>query len=252
MKITAKTHVGMVRDKNEDCYFVDEIDNRIFIVADGMGGHLSGEIASKMAVETAVELMKEKFSTDSEPKEEIIVQWIHEVIEKTNEAVYRKSFDDEKYMGMGTTFVFVIIDRLKVYIAHVGDSRAYLLEENSIVQITRDHTLVQALVDSGSITLEESKVHPKRNIIMRALGTNRDMEVDIHVLSRPKSGAVLLMCTDGLTGVVEDNEIVEIFVESEIDKACDSLIELANKRGGHDNITVLAVEFTEDTIGGND
>lgn len=252
MKIAARSHVGKVREQNEDSFYIDEKDQSVFIVADGMGGHQAGEIASNMAVETAASLLKERVSSNDHVTHELLMEWLEEILDKTNEQVYKKSFEDEKYFGMGTTLVMAVLVDQKAYIANVGDSRAYLLKENKMVQITKDHTLVQALVDEGTITQAEARVHPKRNILTRALGTNRVMQADVYTVDHMEDGTILMMCTDGLTGAVKDDEINRILNVSGVDNGCDTLIELANERGGHDNITVVAIQFTDGTTGGND
>jgi len=250
MQIIAKTHVGMVRDNNEDCFFADNDNHEVFIVADGMGGHLAGEIASNTAVETALKLIKDKMASVSDVTSELMIHWLNEVVEKTNEVVYRKSFDDDKYTGMGTTMVMVVIKKEHLYIAHIGDSSAYLIKDSKIEQITKDHTLVQALVDSGSITMEEARMHPKRNILTRALGTNLTTKVDVFAIEKIEAESILLMCTDGLTGNITDEEINRILNSDGIAEGSDSLITLANERGGQDNVTLLIVQFADDVVGG--
>lgn len=250
MKVVAKTHVGMVREKNEDSYYVDNEKQEVFIVADGMGGHLSGEVASKMAVEFAANLIKEKIESVSEITSELMLEWITEVVDKTNDAVYRKSFDDEKFTGMGTTLVMVINREKNLYFGHVGDSRAYIIKGEEITQVTKDHTLVQALVDSDSITMEQARVHPKRNIITRALGTNLTTKVDVFKIDKIETDTILLMCTDGLTGNITDEEICRILNSDGIERGSELLIDLANKRGGQDNVTLLIIQFTDEASGG--
>jgi len=250
MKIAARTHVGMVREKNEDSYYIDEKERKLFVVADGMGGHQAGEIASNMTVETIAVLFREKLN--GQGSLDNAKETIDGIIDKANEVVYRKSFEDDKFSGMGTTLVMAVYQDDKIYIGHVGDSRAYLLKDNDMKQITKDHTLVQALVDNGTITSEEAKMHPKRNVLTRALGTNRAIDIDVYTVDEFENESILILCTDGLTGAVSDEEINRIFKSSGVDNGCDSLIELANERGGYDNITIVAIEFTNESSGGND
>ncbi|KMT21455.1 Stp1/IreP family PP2C-type Ser/Thr phosphatase [Clostridium cylindrosporum] len=226
------THVGMVRDINEDSILTFKNDEfYLLIVADGMGGHSGGEIASEIAVTSIKDFIENSFSVYPN-KEELI----REAILLANKRIYEKSLNDSDLKGMGTTITISLILKNDVYIGHVGDSRAYLLKGEIMHQITEDHSYINELLKKGAITEEEAKVHPMKNIITRAVGTDRYIVIDTYEGSLNK-GDTLIMCSDGLTRHVTDNEILEI-VKSE-DNQVESLLNLANARGGKDNISII-------------
>jgi protein phosphatase len=236
------TDVGMVRDNNQDSYFVPvNEDIPLFVVADGMGGHKAGEIASNMAIN----IIKDTFlKLKILPMDEIsITKLIEQSIKEANEKIYLRSIEKEAYSGMGTTVTLAYIINRKLCIGHVGDSRAYLFKDENLIQITEDHSLVNELVKNGSITLEEAKTHPQRNIITRAVGTSETIEMDI-VVREYEEGNILLLCSDGLTSMVKDSQIQDILSkEKNIQKACENLVSLSNDNGGYDNTTVIAIKF---------
>ena len=236
------TDVGMVRDNNQDSYFVSvNEDIPLFVVADGMGGHKAGEIASNMAIN----IIKDTFlKLKTLPMDEIsITKLIEQSIKEANEKIYLKSIEKEAYSGMGTTVTLAYIINRKLCIGHVGDSRAYLFKGENLIQITEDHSLVNELVKNGSITLEEAKTHPQRNIITRAVGTSETIEMDI-VVREYEEGNILLLCSDGLTSMVKDSQIQDILSkEKNIQEACENLVSLSNDNGGYDNTTVIAIKF---------
>ena len=242
MNVSALTDVGLVRNNNEDSFYKStDFDLPLFVVADGMGGHNAGETASKMAIEIVKKYFVEnKNSLNSEKR---LISIIKDSIKEANEKIYKLSKDDKLCSGMGTTITLAYILGGKIYIGHVGDSRAYIINNSHICQITEDHSLVQELVKSGSITIEECKTHPQRNMITRAVGTSEDIEVDI-IIKTFNQNDILFICSDGLSNMVNDNDIIHIFNnESLIKKACENLIKKAKDNGGKDNITVIAIEL---------
>ncbi|MFY9199092.1 MAG: Stp1/IreP family PP2C-type Ser/Thr phosphatase [Acutalibacteraceae bacterium] len=240
MKIVAKTDAGKVRKSNQDSYAAGELPNGVAwaVVCDGMGGSAGGNIASSTAVKMISEQItsgyREGMSTLS--IENILVT----AITNANISIFDMSQANEELKGMGTTVVAAIIANNVVYIAHAGDSRAYLVSEDGIKQITKDHSVVQAMVETGELTPEQAKIHPRKNLITRALGVNEDIKIDFceQVFSNDN---VLLMCTDGLTNYVEADDIYNITSSGKYYEFADKLVELANNNGGGDNITVVVV-----------
>ncbi len=243
MKIAAQSHVGVVRNNNEDSYYADLLKERVFVVADGMGGHLAGEVASQMAVGIVSETINDQIDQIDLTSEDAIVKLMTESVKVANAEIYRKSKNSDELFGMGTTITMAVIIDGNVYIAHVGDSRAYFVRDHKILQATRDHTLVQELVNKGDITVEEAKVHPRRNMLMRAVGTDRNVTSDIYRIDNLEDNDTMLLVSDGLTTLVTDDEIRDIAMSLEVDELCTKLIDLANSRGGFDNITIVAVRF---------
>ncbi len=240
MKIVAKTDAGKVRKSNQDSYAAGELPNGVAwaVVCDGMGGSAGGNIASSTAVKMISEQItsgyREGMSTLS--IENILVT----AITNANISIFDMSRANEELKGMGTTVVAAIIANNVVYIAHAGDSRAYLVSEDGIKQITKDHSVVQAMVETGELTPAQAKTHPRKNLITRALGVNEDIKIDFceQVFSNDN---VLLMCTDGLTNYVETDDIYNITSSGKYYEFADKLVELANDNGGGDNITVVVV-----------
>lgn len=246
------TDVGVVREANEDSYFVQEWNYvsqtsknsyGIFIVADGMGGAKAGELASALATKETANVINKHFEKLQE-KEDIDVGNIFEIgIKKANSIIYNTAKRNPEYSGMGTTITGVIIYKGQAYFGHVGDSRAYLINNDGIDKITRDHSLVGRLLELGQITEEEAEVHPQRNLIYRSLGSYPNVEVDLYQRQfRP--GDRILLCSDGLLEHVKDDEIYQIVKESNnLTSACHHLINLANIRGGEDNTTIIIIEM---------
>ncbi len=239
MEIGVKTDAGKVRSNNQDAHYVNY---PLFIIADGMGGHKAGEVASSMAVD----IISSDFINnpiDITYDDEYIVAKIRNSIYKANEEIYNNSIKDYDYSGMGTTVTLAYIVENKVFIGHVGDSRAYIYRNDELSQITEDHSLVEQLIKNGSISKEEARYHPQRNIITRAVGTSEDIEVDVTIISK-NNGDILLLSTDGLTNMVEDSEIETIIkLYDDVQTICDELVKLSNDKGGYDNITVIAIKF---------
>lgn len=236
--------VGCIRELNEDCFCIhgfDSEENRGFcILADGMGGHNAGEVASQNAVKFIAEEMQ-KLLDDKDEKE--IPGRLCRAVEGANEKVYRMSEENAIHSGMGTTAVVTFISDGVAYIANVGDSRAYAIRKDEIAQITTDHSVVEELVMSGTITKEEARVHPQKNIITRAIGTDIRVRVDVFEYDYAP-GDTMFMCSDGLTGMLSDDEIREIVKESDgSEETARRLVESAKDNGGLDNITVICIKF---------
>ncbi len=231
--IYGQTDVGVVRTLNEDSfYFETTPSGYVMIVADGMGGHNGGEVASKLAVDSIRQYMSQN-DIFSDPEVSL-----RQAINYANDVVYSAATEQVELEGMGTTLVVAVGNEKSVCVANVGDSRAYLVSKNKITQITKDHSFVNELVKKGVLTKEEAKKHPKSNIILKALGLESDVYPDIFILDKKKTDKVLL-CTDGLTGMVSDEEILDVMTQFSKKNACAELVRLAKEHGGTDNITVV-------------
>ena len=242
------SHIGKVRKNNEDCCKGEIIPTKsgdigIFAIADGMGGHNKGEVASELAVDNIVRFLKNNLIQNEHVKINYIDDILKQAYNNVNSIIYKKSKDDEICTGMGTTLTTVIIHKGKVYIANVGDSRCYMLHDGEFEKITRDHSLVEELIAKHAITEEEAKTHPNRNIITRALGTEQIILVDIYKKDINKDDKVLL-ATDGLTGFVDKSEINEIISkDEEVEIIAENLINKANELSGKDNVSVILVNY---------
>jgi len=240
VRFGVKSDKGIVRDINEDSFNVLAGYPNVpisFIIADGMGGHNSGEVASQMAVDFVSNYIME--SPEAFTDEKRISEAICDVIEKANSKIFSVSSEQNENTGMGTTLVMAILCGKKIYFGHVGDSRAYVLREGIINQITTDHSFIEELVKNGSISRKEAMTHPKRNLITRALGCYEKIEVDIYTCN-VKENDVYILCTDGLTNLIEDSDMKDILENfDDPEAACSELVGLANSRGGDDNITVI-------------
>ncbi len=227
------TDVGQKRELNEDSFAFEKLKKGyIMIVSDGMGGHNAGEVASAMAVEKIREFCAEQ-DMFSNPE-----MMLRKAVSYANEAIYAASVEHAEMYGMGATLVVALGCGKKVFIANVGDSRAYLITKEQLTQITQDHSFVFELVKSGLITPEEAKTHPRRNEIIKALGIAPDVFPDIFSIEVQRTDK-LLLCTDGLTEVVSDQEIFETVNRLSRQAACEALVRMANQNGGPDNITVV-------------
>lgn len=233
MRIKCKTDKGMVRESNQDYILTLKGKNYVLLItADGMGGHKAGEIASKIASISIRDFIFKNFSVYNDTEE-----LIRDAIISSNKIVFNKSIEDNSLNGMGTTITCCLIKGNKLYLGHVGDSRAYIVNEKGIIKITQDHSFVQELIDNGSITENEALRHPQRNLITRAIGTDKHVVVDTKIENLMDNDLIIL-CTDGLTTYVSSEEIFEIVKEKKED-AVYELIDLANSRGGSDNISVI-------------
>jgi protein phosphatase len=232
---TGRTDVGRVREVNEDDFLVGDT---VVAVADGMGGHLAGEVASRTALEPLQRLDGTAF-TDAETA----LEALRDAVVHANATVWQLAEDEPTYRGMGTTLTAALVEGRRLHLAHVGDSRAYLLRDGVFSQLTDDHTLVQHLVDEGQITRDEADSHPQRAIITRAIGVAPDTEVDAISLEL-EFGDQILLCSDGLTGTVDDHGIAaELRRGDDPDTTVTRLIEAANTGGGPDNITVVVLRY---------
>lgn len=248
MKISAygTTDVGKLREINEDSFviggFNDEEALGYALLADGMGGHNAGEVASSTAVNT---VKQELEKTLDEKEHDKIIYNILSSIDYANKKVFELSIHDANKAGMGSTFVAAYIVEDKLYVANIGDSRAYLITNGEAIQITVDHSVVQELVEAGSITPEEAAVHPDKNIITRALGTEALVDADLYEYSL-KDGDCILLCSDGLCEMVHENVFPEILEKSkDLEEAANELVKTANENGGRDNITVVILKCFE-------
>ena len=241
MQLGAVTDVGMCRKINEDNYYaMPDGDFPYAIIADGMGGHKAGEFASRFTVEVVKEALAE---SSEETPEAMIIQ----AITSANRKLLETAKQDRQLSGMGTTMVVATVIDRTLYFANVGDSRLYLLNDE-IKQLSKDHSLVQEMVRLGGIKQEDAKNHPDKNIITRAIGAKEQVEVDFYEY-RLKKGDIVLMCTDGLSNMVEDTEILHIVKGSrDIVEAVEELINKANENGGKDNIGIVAVDAFADEV----
>lgn len=235
MRYAALSETGEVRDNNEDSYYAD---GHIFAVADGMGGHRAGEIASAAAIE-------EFLAYESENRGSYPLERMRGGILAANRAVYSMALNNPGLEGMGTTFTAALLEG-DVYLGHVGDSRAYLLRKRELTLLTRDHSLVDRMVREGHITQLEARFHPQRNVILRALGISDRLEVDVDSIA-VRAGDRILLCSDGLTTAVEDRELLQILSgDREPERLCRGLVDAAIDRGGMDNVTVIVIELGEE------
>ena len=244
MKTFSITDVGMVRQVNQDYVFttgkpLGSLQN-LFVVADGMGGHQAGDYASKCTVEV---MIKEIAKSEGEDIERVLVK----AIKSANREIIKEASSDEHLKGMGTTVVVATVKEQMLYFANVGDSRLYLINQG-IQQLSKDHSLVEEMVRLGGIKPEEAKHHPDKNIITRAIGAKADVDVDFYE-HRLKRGDIILMCTDGLSNMVEDEELFHIVQGSrDIVEAGEMLVEAAKENGGTDNIGVVLFEPFADEV----
>ena len=240
MILSKRSDVGLVRSMNQDACACGEFPDGMAwaVVCDGMGGAASGDVASTTAVRILSERIQSSYREGMQANS--IRSVLFSAIEAANTVVFEMSRSNPAFEGMGTTVVAAIIRQDAVYVAHAGDSRAYRITENGIAQLTRDHSMVQAMVDRGQITPSEAKDHPRKNIITRALGV--DSRILIDFCEEPfEPNDVLLICTDGLTNMVEDEEIFRLAKQTPAGELPDQLVSLANRNGGVDNVTVVTI-----------
>lgn len=245
MRIAQLSDTGLVRPINEDSIY-SSTKKDLFIVADGMGGHQGGEVASKTAVNKIKYYIRNKYDIYSK-NQTGFTKLICDSINYASKAVFEISKKDSDLYGMGTTIIVCLVYNDVFYIGHVGDSRVYLIN-NKIKQITKDHSLVQELLDNRVITKEEAINHPHKNVITRAVGTQESVKADIFTL-KLKDKEKILLCTDGLTNMVEDEKILDKVNKYPPKKAAELLLEEANNSGGVDNISIMIIE-NRNNIGG--
>lgn len=244
------TDVGQRRDHNEDALLVDERLG-LFVVADGMGGHAGGGTASRLAVETlqaairhARESEPEAFGSDAAVEDSPVPDILREGVEEACAVIYRAAQADPDLAGMGTTVTAALVDHRTAYVAHVGDSRCYLVREGRIYQVSDDHSLVNEQLKAGAISADEARNSRFKNIITRSVGFEQEVQVDLLGVELQGDDRVVICC-DGLSNLVEDPEILRIVEESDLGEAPARLVALANERGGDDNITVIVVRASE-------
>jgi protein phosphatase len=248
----AQSDVGRKRKGNEDAVFLND-EQRLYVVADGMGGHAAGEVASRVAVDAIAEFVELTggnqeitwpFGLDDTISYE--GNRLKTAVRHANTRVIEATRESAEYEGMATTVAAVLVDGDIANLAHVGDSRIYLWNGEKVEQLTRDHSWVNEQIENGAISPEQARSHPLRNVVTRALGGRADLVVDIQS-RRMAPGDMLLICSDGLTTMVSDDSIARILRESEGDvaRATTSLVNEANERGGEDNITVVLLKFEE-------
>lgn len=239
MKIYSKIDKGVVRNSNQDAYFAGEIsqDVTFAVVCDGMGGAKAGNVASTAAVKSISEYIANSYRSNMSLDD--ITKMLRNAIISANIEIYDMAAQNEQLQGMGTTVVAAVVRNGNAVVANVGDSRVYLVDDN-ITQLTTDHSIVQTLIESGKITAEDAKVHPRKNVITRALGAESDVAVDIAEYNLSENNT-LLLCTDGLTNFVSEEDILKTFKENDISVVSEKLVELANEGGGGDNITAVTL-----------
>jgi len=236
-----KSDKGKLRKANEDffaCQKIEKIDGDeyLFVVADGMGGHQAGDVASKLGTVTFVHRYGELREANTP-----IPEALRESISRANEEILEKATADLKKRGMGTTFSAVVLTDMKAHIVHVGDSRIYITRDNEIVRLTTDHTFVEKMVEEGRLTQEEARDHPQKNILYMSLGARQSFVPEVSESFNLKKGDILVLCSDGLNNMVTDAQIKEYVTNHPPQKAVEKLIKLANENGGIDNITLLVI-----------
>ena len=267
VSVFAKTDVGKTRDHNEDTFLVADLTNRraslqpdvrehevgnkgsLFMVADGMGGAAAGEVASEMATAAIYEHLTNTWIVESETTPRQFAYRLREAVERANTKIHAYAREHPDLKGMGTTTTAVGLLGDTIYLTQVGDSRAYLVRDGDAIQLTKDQSLMQRLVDAGELTEEEAERSERRNIILQALGPDAKVRVDL--THQPvRRGDVLVLCSDGLSGQVRKDEIAQVVSRNDRDLVdmCGELIDLANERGGPDNITVLVARFSGDGL----
>lgn len=242
MNAVGKCVTGMRRKNNEDAIFISNNDRflkNLYIVADGMGGHNAGEIASNGAIEAFHEYLE--INNNQLFPDDDILDIIIGGVQYSNSVIYEKAISTDSLSGMGTTFLVAAIEKNKLYIAHVGDSRLYILRNGELKQMTKDHSFVMEMVKMGKMTIEEAAVHPSRNVITRALGTSSTVDIDTIIEDFDKND-IVLMCSDGLSTMLNSETMKEVLRSGDnlIEKV-EKLIESANNSGGLDNISVILI-----------
>jgi len=241
LAVAARSDVGMVRSGNEDAFFAEADGRRgVFVVADGMGGHAAGEVASEMAVQIVSRALLQIDSVIAPEAASRTAQAMRDA----NRAIYDRMLAENDKQGMGTTASVLVLSDDRYLIAQIGDSRIYMLRDGALVQITKDHSYVQEQVDAGLLTPEQARYHPYSNVITRCVGAGESVEPDLYS-GAVKSGDMFLVASDGLTGMVDDRRLQQLLLSrAGPGKIVDSLIADANGRGGLDNITAIVVQVT--------
>lgn len=239
LTVAARSDVGMIRSGNEDSFFAHATKERgIFIVADGMGGHAAGEVASEMSVQIVSRELQDLLDVYGEVAREKVA----ESLRIANRAIYDRTIQEADKQGMGTTVSMLVVSGARYLIGQVGDSRVYLLRDGALRQLTKDHSYVQEQVDAGFLTPEQARYHPYSNVITRCVGASDTVEPDTYV-GEMKPGDVFLVASDGLTGMVDDRRLQQLLLSrASAGRVVDALIAEANYRGGLDNITAVVVQ----------
>lgn len=243
MQFYSITDRGKLREKNEDCCIAKKTgDYTLLILADGMGGHKGGETASRCAIEAVLSFMESRLTKKLLPGQ--IMMLLSDAMEEANSEIYNLSVKNDSLGGMGTTAEVCVLNENAAYIAHIGDSRVYKVTGNGeITRLTKDHSLVEYMIDTGAITPEEAASHPQRNVIMRALGIAESAEADI-LSEKLQKGDRLLLCSDGLTNMLDEETIARVIcTEESAESSAQKLVQLANDAGGADNITVIIAQL---------
>lgn len=239
MKFAAISDMGKVRKANEDSFYIPEVDDKVklFLIADGIGGQNHGKFAGMMTVENVVR----NIYKDSDNQDKKLM--MKKAIKSANNKIIKHASENEEFKGMGSTLVALLIEESTAYITHAGDSRCYMIRNNFISQITIDNSYVEYLLQKGVISTEEAKNHPQKNLIIKAIGMDKDLELEFETID-VKPGDMFLLCSDGLTSMVSDEDILHIIIKKKKDlqKAVDELIRVAKNAGGNDNITAILVE----------
>lgn len=244
MEYSYLTDPGKVRNHNEDSVIIVEnkMGEILLAVADGMGGHRGGEIASSIAIS---HIGKRFQDTSSVGSKEDAISFIREIVSEANVLLYKYTSEHEESVGMGTTIVLAILTNDFLLFGNIGDSSGYVLKNNKLSKITVDHTLVSLLVQSGELTLEEAKEHPKKNVLMKALGATSTIEMDVFDVERNVDG--VLLCSDGLTNMLDDEQIAKVLLDENLslDDRLKKLVTKSNNRGGTDNISIAYLKVVE-------
>jgi protein phosphatase len=246
LTIIGKTDIGSMREENQDALGDLKLDGGAFLaVADGMGGYAGGSLAARLAIDKLLEHVEEHWKKqDCQPRE-----ILRDAVQAANKAVREKALSNEELQDMGTTCVCALVCEDKYYLAHVGDSRAYLFRQGRLTLLTEDHTVIQQLIKKGKVGPLEASYHPSAGILMRCLGQLEEVEPDLAGPEELQPGDRLMLCSDGLTGMVYEDEIAQVMTQKEMEPAGDTLIQMANEAGGFDNITVGILQagvFPED------
>jgi len=266
VSLFAKTDLGKTRDHNEDCFIVADLSTKetsllphvrdhvvgpkgsLMMVADGMGGAAAGEVASDMATRVVYDHLITTWAEDEESTPQRFAYRLKEAVEEANQKIHGYAKEHPEVKGMGTTTTAVGVLANHLYLTQVGDSRAYLVRQGAAIQLTKDQSLMQRLVDAGELTEEEAEKSERRNIILQALGPDPRVRVDL-THQEIRRGDAVVLCSDGLSGQVKKEEIARVVSEArDLSAACGTLIDLANQRGGPDNITVIIARFDGDGL----
>jgi len=240
LRAAASTDVGLRRKINEDRYALAP-NLGLYLVADGMGGHTAGQVASELAAEAALQAIQTLDGATASPSEKL-----RYAVASANKSIFQTARERPELSGMGTTLVALLVSEGRAALAHVGDSRAYLIRSKKIRQLTDDHSIVGELLRRNEISEDAAREHPHRHVLTRALGVRRAVEPDLAELT-PEPGDLFVLCSDGLTNHVEDHEIAKTILDDEdLQEACERLVDLANGRGGEDNTTLVALRCDKD------